>query len=81
MKTVSLSEAEKNLSFLVDTLTTEPSEPMTITVGGKAAAVLITPEDYTKLKKLKKLKDAEFEREMNEIFDTFKDLNESLAKR
>jgi len=75
MKTVSLSEAEKNLSFLVDTLTTEPSEPMTITVGGKAAAVLITPEDYTKLK------DAEFEREMNEIFDTFKDLNESLAKR
>lgn len=76
MKTVSLSEAEKNLSFLVDTLTTEPSEP--ITVGGKAAAVLITPEDYTKLKKLK---DAEFEREMNEIFDTFKDLNESLAKR
>lgn len=78
MKTVSLSEAEKNLSFLVDTLTTEPSEPMTITVGGKAAAVLITPEDYTKLKKLK---DAEFEREMHEIFDTFKDLNESLAKR
>lgn len=77
MKFVSPSEADKNLSSLVDTLSSEPSEPVTITVGDKAAAVLITPEDYTKLKKLK---DAEFEREMNEIFDTFKDLNESLAK-
>lgn len=75
MKTVSLSEAEKTLPSLVETLSSEPSEPVTITIGDKAAAVLIAPKDY------KKLKDAEFERDMNEIFDTFKDLNESLAKR
>lgn len=48
MPTYPLSEAKTNLSALVDGLETT-HEPVTITRHGKAAAVLIAPEDLATL--------------------------------
>jgi len=64
MKTISLSDAKTNLSKIVDRVEKFDDE-ITITKNGRAAAVLVSPEEYDSWKETRIITgDAEFMKEI-----------------
>ncbi len=55
MKTMSLSEAKMKLSGLIETVSTTDEEIM-ITKNGRAAAVLISADEFEGLKEMKEIR-------------------------
>ncbi len=75
MEVLSISEARKNLSSLVQKLDTSESSPIYINVRGKDAAVLLSTKEYDRLRF------QVLDQEISSIFHDFDDLNKALSKR
>lgn len=75
METISLADAQRHLTSIVDNLTENPTEVIQIQVDGKPATVILSADHYTKLKAQC------FDREIDTIFKEFHETNVALSKR
>ena len=73
--TVSLSEARKNLSQLVSNVSKPNADPISISVRGRGAAMLISQTAYEKL-----LED-KYRSEFNAVFDELDEFNKAMRNK
>ena len=75
MKTLTVTEASKHFSSLVHEVGAHGGEPVQITVRGKAAAVLLSSEEYERMRRHM------LDLEIDHIFKEFHDANVALAAK
>ncbi len=75
MEILSISEARKNLSSIVSSLADKTTPPVCIQVRGHDAAVLLSTQEYEQMRK------DLLEKEFDEFFEEFAELNRELAAR
>lgn len=75
MPSLSLSEARKNLSSIIHSVSAPNSSPIEINVRGKSMAVILSQAEY------QRMKNALLDKEIDAIFDDFDELNKGLSKR
>ena len=75
MQQLSITETRKNLTSLVHLLSTSESEPVSIEVRGKKAAVLLSNKEY------ERMKHQILDQEIDSIFQDFHEANVALANR
>lgn len=75
MQQLSITETRKNLTSLVHLLNTTESEPISIEVRGKKAAVLLSNKEYEKMKR------QILDQEIDSIFQDFHEANVALANQ
>ena len=74
-KTVSITEAKKNFSSLVLSVSKSENDAVSITVHGRKTAVLLSQEAYQELLK------AKYQAEFQSIFDEFDDFNKAMRNK
>lgn len=75
MESLSISEARKKLSTLVRSLADKRSPPVRIQVRGRDAAVLLSNQEYEQMRKVL------LEKEFDDFFEEFAELNREMAAR
>lgn len=78
MPIMSISEARRNLSKIVNALPADqavPSDPVRISVRGKAKAVILSNAEYDQMRR--RILDQEIDR----IFEEFHDVNVALTNK
>ena len=75
METLTISNARKNLSSIVQALSENKREAVKIDVRGKATAVIISNEEYERMQQ------QILDREIDLIFTEFHDVNEALTSK
>ena len=75
MEPLSISDARKKLSSLVQALNSDNLEPVRINVRGKTVAVLLSSEEYERMRR------QILDQEIDEIFTEFHDANAALTSK
>lgn len=75
METLTISNARKNLSSIVQALSENKREAVKIDVRGKATAVIISNEEYERMQQ------QILDREIDLIFTEFHDINVALTSK
>lgn len=75
METLTISNARKNLSSIVQALSENKRDAVKIDVRGKATAVIISNEEYERMQQ------QILDREIDLIFTEFHDINVALTSK
>lgn len=75
MDSLSISDARKNLSSIIQALNSDKAEPVRINVRGKTVAVLLSSEEYERMRR------QILDQEIDAIFSEFHDANAALTSK
>ncbi|WP_297611392.1 type II toxin-antitoxin system Phd/YefM family antitoxin [uncultured Sutterella sp.] len=75
MESLSISDARKNLSSIIQALNSDNPEPVRINVRGKTVAVLLSSEEYERMRR------QILDQEIDAIFNEFHDANAALTSK
>ena len=75
MDSLSISDARKNLSSISQALNSDKAEPVRINVRGKTVAVLLSSEEYERMRR------QILDQEIDAIFSEFHDANAALTSK
>ena len=75
MDSLSISDARKNLSSIIQALNSDKAEPVRINMRGKTVAVLLSSEEYERMRR------QILDQEIDAIFSEFHDANAALTSK